>query len=168
MSKSKKVKKYKRVKKFKKVRKIKKLKRRVRIVVLKKTKKLKKYSKSRESSKKGVITEEAVLALVEKGRHRGFVTQAEIINHFPGLEKDIAGLEMLYDRLESANINIIESSRVFEEDKVREYDEKKKIELEFEGGSVSDSVQMYLQKICRPVSEFNLARFNTGRKYWFI
>ena len=149
MSKSKKVKKYKRVKKFKKVRKIKKLKRRVRIVVLKKTKKLKKYSKSRESSKKGVITEEAVLALVEKGRHRGFVTQAEIINHFPGLEKDIAGLEMLYDRLESANINIIESSRVFEEDKVREYDEKKKIELEFEGGSVSDSVQMYLKEIGR-------------------
>ena len=149
MSKSKKVKKYKRVKKFKKVRKIKKLKRRVRIVVLKKTKKLKKYSKSRESSKKGVITEEAVLALVEKGRHRGFVTQAEIINHFPGLEKDIAGLEMLYDRLESANIKIIESSRVFEEDKVREYDEKKKIELEFEGGSVSDSVQMYLKEIGR-------------------
>ena len=38
------------------------------------------------------------------------------------IEKDIKGLEALYERLESANINIIESGRVFEEEKVKEYD----------------------------------------------
>ena len=37
-------------------------------------------------------------------------------------------MEALYERLESANINIIESGRVFEEEKVKEYDEKKKID----------------------------------------
>jgi len=55
-------------------------------------------------------------------------------------------LEGLYERLESANINIIESGRVFAEDKIKEYDEKKKIEEEF-GESSSDSVQMYLKEI---------------------
>ena len=53
---------------------------------------------------------------------------------------------MLYERLESANINIIESGRVFEEEKAKEYEEKKKIETEF-GETTSDSVQMYLKEI---------------------
>ena len=87
------------------------------------------------------------MRLIEKGKHRGFVTQAEIINNLPNLEVDIKGLENLYERLESANINIIESGRVFEEEKVREYDEKKKLETEFEDSSTSDSVQMYLREI---------------------
>jgi len=70
----------------------------------------------------------------------------EVLNAFPNIEKDIAGLEALYERLESSNINIIESGRVFEEDKVKEYDEKKKIQDEF-GDSSADSVQMYLKEI---------------------
>lgn len=68
------------------------------------------------------------------------------MNAFPQIEKDITGLEALYERLESANINIIESGRVFEEEKVKEYDEKKKIQDEF-GDATSDSVQMYLKEI---------------------
>src|SRR3989344_722541 len=111
-------------------------------------KKVKKARKLREiSAKKVAITEDSVLALIEKGKHRGFVTQTEIINTFPNLEKDIKGLESLYDRLESANINIIESGQVFHEDKAREYDEKKKLETELEEASTSDSVQMYLREI---------------------
>ena len=99
--------------------------------------------------KKTPITEDLVLSLIEKGRHRGFVTQAEIINTFPGLERDIKGLEALYDRLESSNINIIDSGQVFHEEKAREYDEKKKVEVELEEASSSDSVQMYLREIGR-------------------
>lgn len=102
-----------------------------------------------EKSKKGksVVGESVVMELIEKGRHRGFVTQTEILNMFPNIEKDITGLEGLYERLESANINIIESGRVFEEEKIKEYDEKKKIQDEFGEGSSSDSVQMYLKEI---------------------
>ncbi len=108
-----------------------------------------KKTKSKPSTgKKSPISESGVLALVEKGRSRGFVTQAEVLNAFPSIEKDIKGLEALYERLESANINIIESGRVFEEEKVKEYDEKKKIETEF-GDVASDSVQMYLKEIGR-------------------
>lgn len=84
--------------------------------------------------------------MIEKGRHRGFITQVEVLNAFPNIEKDINGLEALYERLEASNINIIESGRVFEDGKNKEYDEKKKIQDEF-GESTSDSVQMYLKEI---------------------
>src|SRR3989344_5213542 len=79
-----------------------------------------------KGGKGAVLSESSILALIEKGRHRGFVTQSEVLNAFPEVEKDIKGLEMLYERLESANINIIESGRVFEEEKAKEYEEKKK------------------------------------------
>jgi len=125
----------------------------------KKTKKAKKVARRskgkqassrahRQTGKKSPISESGVLALIEKGRSRGFVTQAEVLSAFPSIEKDIKGLEALYERLESANINIIESGKVFEEEKVKEYDEKKKIETEF-GDVASDSVQMYLKEIGR-------------------
>src|SRR3989344_5566447 len=142
----KKNKKHKPAKKIKKVSKVKKVKK------IKKIKSAKGGSasgrkKSRgpkaTSAKKTVLTEDVILSLIEKGKHRGFVTQSEIINTFPNLEKDIKGLEMLYERLESANINIVE------EDKAREYDEKKKVELEMEDAPTSDSVQMYLREIGR-------------------
>ena len=135
---------------------IKKIKKHIRpgkkIKKLKKTKKVKKIGRKSKGKqvggKKSPISESGVLALIEKGKSRGFVTQAEVLNSFPSIEKDIKGLEALYERLESANINIIESGRVFEEEKVKEYDEKKKIETEF-GDVASDSVQMYLKEIGR-------------------
>jgi len=111
-----------------------------------KKKKSVRLAPKRAKAKEGVISESAVLGLIEKGRHRGFVTQAEVLNTFPNIEKDIKGLEALYERLEGANINIIESGRVFEEEKNKEYEEKKKIEVEF-GDASSDSVQMYLKEI---------------------
>ncbi len=108
-----------------------------------------------KSSKKSVraprpskyaISESAVLSLIEKGRHRGFVTQAEILNTFPSIERDVDGLEALYERLESANINIIESGRVFAEKEIKELDDKKRVQAEADETS-SDSVQLYLKEI---------------------
>lgn len=121
----------------------------VKKTIAKKAKARVKVKKKKEpvSRKKGApLNESAILALIEKGRHRGFVTQSEVLHAFPEVEKDIKGLEMLYDRLESANINIIESGRVFEEEKTKEYEEKKRIETEF-GEATSDSIQMYLKEI---------------------
>jgi RNA polymerase primary sigma factor len=109
---------------------------------LKAKKNKKVFRKKRESG----LSERIILTLIEKGRQRGFVTQAEILSVFPEVEKDIKGLELLYDRLEAENINIIESGRVFEEEKSKEYEEKKKIQDEF-GEITSDSVQMYLKEI---------------------
>ncbi len=92
------------------------------------------------------FSEDKILKLIDKGRHRGFITEAEILHTFPNVEKDIQGLERLYERLEAANINIIDTGKVFSEEQTKEHEEKKKLETEqIEAGS--DSVQMYLREI---------------------
>jgi RNA polymerase primary sigma factor len=96
---------------------------------------------------KAALNKTAILNLIEKGRHRGFVTQSEVLSAFPNIEKNIRGLEELYEKLDSANINIIESGKVFQEETVKNYDAKKKIEVEFGDSASSDSVQMYLKEI---------------------
>ena len=50
--------------------------------------------------------------------------------------------------LKSLSINVIESSRVFDEKEAKVYEEKKRIETEFDD-SASDNVQMYLKEIGR-------------------
>jgi RNA polymerase primary sigma factor len=47
-------------------------------------------------------------ALLKKGRERGFVTNSEILYFFPEIEKDIKGLEKLYDDLEKEGIEVKE------------------------------------------------------------
>ncbi|HUO75648.1 MAG TPA: sigma-70 family RNA polymerase sigma factor [Candidatus Paceibacterota bacterium] len=110
--------------------------------------KAKKKKVTARMPKETVISEAAVQGLVQKGRSRGFVTHAEILAAFPNIEVDIRGLEALYGRLEGMSINVIESSRVFDEKEAKAYDEKKRIETEFED-TASDSVQMYLKEIGR-------------------
>ena len=85
--------------------------------------------------------------MIEKGRHRGFITESEILHAFPHVERDIEGLERLYERLESSNINVIDTGKVFAEEREQhDFDEKKRLEIEqIEAGS--DSVQMYLREI---------------------
>ncbi len=95
---------------------------------------------------KSIISESAVLRLIEKGRQRGFVTNAEVLGAFPTIEKDIGGLEALYERLESLNINVIESARVFEE-KVEKPKPEKERRIQVDEEVASDSVQMYLKEI---------------------
>ncbi len=94
-----------------------------------------------------MINEDAILRLIEKGRHRGFITESEILHAFPNVERDVEGLERLYERLESANINVVDTGRIFAEERENnEFEEKKKLETEqIEAGS--DSVQMYLREI---------------------
>ncbi len=106
----------------------------------------KKQEKKTSKAAKAAISEDAILKLIEKGRHRGFITEAEILNTFPNVEKDIEGLERLYERLEAANINVMDTGKVFAEERTKEQEEKKKLEEEqIEAGS--DSVQMYLREI---------------------
>lgn len=96
--------------------------------------------------KKEIVTEDKLAQLINKGRQRGFVTESEIIHTFPQIEKDIVGLERLYEQLEASNVNIIETRKLFEEKTTRDFEEKKKIEKEV-GDISSDSVQMYLREI---------------------
>ena len=96
--------------------------------------------------KRQVVAEEMIERLIDKGRHRGFITEYEILHTFPNVEDDVKGIEYLYERLKAANINILDTGKIFSEGMGKEHEEKKKLETEqLEAGS--DSVQMYLREI---------------------
>jgi RNA polymerase primary sigma factor len=83
--------------------------------------------------------------LIERGRPRGFVTDNEILYHFPNIEQDVNFLDEIYDRLEKANIKVIETSGLIE---IPKEDDGDLDEGSLERGT-PDAVQMYLKEIGR-------------------
>ncbi len=88
---------------------------------------------------KKVFTEEKIKKLIEKAKERRFISSSEILYTFPGFEKDISGLEALYDRLEENGIEIKEVKELLTFKKEKAVSKRKKI----------DPVQMYLKEIGR-------------------
>ena len=101
-----------------------------------------KKNKSPRRSKK-IFLQEKLDQLVEKGKQRGFITPAEILYFFPEAEKDVQGLENLYETLDRNGIEVKEKKEFLVEE---EPAQKKKKVLE---GQVSriDPIQMYLKEI---------------------
>ena len=100
-------------------------------------------------TKKEQIFENLVKAVIDRGRERGFIMEAEILKFFPNIEKNIAELERLYDRLEEANIKV-EESQEFIKDAAPEPTEdeiNRALNIEADDTIASDSVQMYLREI---------------------
>ncbi len=96
---------------------------------------------NKKRRRKVLITEEKTQELVSRGRQRGFVTEAEILQLVPRIEEDITGLEEVCQRLKENNIKIIESIEFLEESS-QEKKEKTPLKLE-----IFDNVQMYLREI---------------------
>lgn len=98
--------------------------------------------KGRKSAKNKFVAEEKVQELIEKSRQRGFVTFSEILYGFPEIEKDVEGLENLYQRLEEEGIEVQE---------VREYLDvikpEEKTLLAPDKDAPLDPIQMYLKEI---------------------
>ncbi len=113
----------------------------------KKTKPTAKTTKKKRVSKKrikNVFPEEKIEALIEKTRARGFVTTSEILSFFPSVEKDIKGLESLYDKLDEEGIEVKDRKdylRVEEEkdEYLSPIKDLKKVRV--------DSIQLYLKEI---------------------
>ena len=140
------------MKKRKKKRKIKKIKKRGR-----RPKKKRKYKKRIKKKKKSVLKKEReknifshyskvflkekVEQLIEKGKSRGFVTNSEILSMFPDVEKDIEGLDLLYQFLEKEGIEVKEMREFLsiEEEKIKKQKHPSEIRL--------DPVQIYLKEI---------------------
>ena len=125
-------------------------------------KKIKKTKKIKKRSKKRLITDEVIKKLIAKSRGRGFITEQEIIKTVPHLERDIEGIEELYDKLRDAHIQILEKKDYIEfvspaagispeggkeEDEGKKGKPKKKLKKLFEDLDNIDSVQMYLKEI---------------------
>jgi RNA polymerase primary sigma factor len=90
-----------------------------------------------EKPKKVTTREQNEAELLQKGKERGFITYDEIIRYFPTIETDILYLEELYQKMEAANIDVLEGGNLLD------MDELKGVGSE----STHDSIQMYLREI---------------------
>jgi len=121
-----------------------------RIAASKKTMQARKTERERVPSVKKSRADE----LVDIGKQRGFITEDEILHVIPEVEKDIAGLESLYEKLELSGVKIVSSDEVIKTEIEKEVEKKEKrvedmdIPLDLDDVS-SDSVQMYLREIGR-------------------
>src|SRR3989344_4901124 len=63
----------------------------------------------KRKAKEGPLDLQVVNELMEKGVSRRFVTYSEILHYFPEIEKNIKGLEFLYEELEKKGIEVKEA-----------------------------------------------------------
>jgi len=101
-----------------------------------KVKKGKKYEKKLQK----------IEALINRGKRRGFVTDSEVLDYFPEIEKDIDFLEEIYDRLDQANMKVIETTALIEMPKEEISVEELKNATNIKE-TLPDAVQMYLKEI---------------------
>jgi len=99
----------------------------------------------RKRRRKVLIAEGKVQELINRGRQRGFVTEAEVLQLAPRIEEDITGLEGVVEKLRENNIKVIESVEFLEALSPKEKKSiKEKIPVKLE---TFDNVQMYLREI---------------------
>ena len=105
-----------------------------------------------DPKKAAAVVQEHIVALLKRGRERGFVTYSEILYYFPNVEEDILMLEDLYARFEQENIQVLETKEFIEtkptEEKVTKRRRRREESIDFDQLS-QDSVQMYLREIGR-------------------
>ncbi|HUT96222.1 MAG TPA: sigma-70 family RNA polymerase sigma factor [Candidatus Paceibacterota bacterium] len=107
-----------------------------------------------------LITPEVIQKLITRSKNKGFITEQEIIKAIPHLERDIEGIEELYDSLKNAHIQILEKkdyidfipktlaeTEILAEAEKGKDKPKKKIKKLFDDLDNIDSVQMYLKEI---------------------
>lgn len=97
-----------------------------------------------KTKKKYALPQDQVNKLLAKGEVRGFVTFSEILNAFPDVEKDIAGLEEFYDILDRKGIVLKESRGLLELPEKPKPGER--VDHEAVGMKV-DPIQTYLKEI---------------------
>ncbi len=115
---------------------------------VKKAKKLSRKKKTRRKKKRGlplgrprkVFSAEKFQKLLERGKQRGFVTPSEILFYFPEIERDIKGLDKLYEDLERQGVEVKEVRDFLT---VGEKEKKRTSRVE----ARIDPVQMYLKEI---------------------
>ena len=135
----------KKVKKTEKAKKIKKKKQPFKRKIQKKTKIVRSKSKKtlikKRAARSKIFSPEKFQKLLEKAKERKFVTFSEILFFFPEIEKDVKGLDNLYEDLEKEGIEVREAKELLpdiEKEKVVKVSEAK-----------IDPIQMYLREIGR-------------------
>ena len=102
------------------------------------------------AEKKAPLTnEQKVNLILEQGKEQGFVTQDDILEHFPNPEKEINDLDFLYEVLFKADVDVFESVLAGQDAEILEATSELEKELEslsrMEETDVNDPVRMYLK-----------------------
>ncbi len=113
-----------------------------------KARKAVKPGRPKKKASKSRLDEGALKELIDRGRPRGFVTDNEILYYFPNIEKDVSVLDEIYDRLEKANIKVLETTGLIGAATEEKLTGRELEELETERGT-PDAVQVYLREIGR-------------------
>lgn len=89
--------------------------------------------------------------LISKGQKQGFLTQDEILQHFPDAEERLEEVDDLFDQLLKLNIDVFET--ITEEDIAEDERATKELEKELKklstSKAITDPVRMYLKEIGR-------------------
>ncbi|MFH1968638.1 MAG: sigma-70 family RNA polymerase sigma factor [bacterium] len=109
--------------------------------VLKKRKAKSTAPKKIKKRSKAVLDESQLKALFKKGEERGFVTTSEILYAFPNIERDIEGLENVYDNFKERGIQVKEMPEFLETKSKKEKKGRKALV-----GKI-DPIQIYLKEI---------------------
>ncbi|HUD04304.1 MAG TPA: sigma-70 family RNA polymerase sigma factor [Candidatus Paceibacterota bacterium] len=112
--------------------------------VKKKVAKPVKSAKSIKIAKKNQDQNRKAARLLEKGKERGYVTYNEILKEFPTIEDDVMYLETLYEKLQTAGIDVLEGGGMLGGDKEEVANKKYQFH---KSESSYDSIQMYLKEI---------------------
>jgi RNA polymerase primary sigma factor len=106
----------------------------------------KKVAVVKKPSKFELLQDQKAEELLTLGRGRGYITYDEILKAFPAVEKDVAFLEDLYERLSTASIDVIASGGMLGDDlgSAGLLDRK---HVYKRSESAYDSIQMYLREI---------------------
>lgn len=107
------------------------------------------YQKPEKAKKTSEENLQKIQDLIARGRGRGFITDGEVLDVFPTIEKNIQFLEELYNELENNNIKVIETSQLIE---VEDQGNISVSELESDerlASGMPDAVQTYLKAIGR-------------------
>lgn len=102
--------------------------------------------KNADQKKYSKVSEAALAQLIERGKPRGFVTDNEILYYFPNVEEDIGFLEEIYNRLEQANVKVIDTTGLIELSSGPDLKDPH-LEQSGYGEETPDAVQLYLKEI---------------------
>jgi len=102
----------------------------------------KKRKQQKPHFKKEIVTLEKMEPLLKKGGERGFITFSEILSTFPDIERDVKGLESIYENLDKKGIKLEEGKEFLELPETPQISRKLSTEK-------IDPIQMYLREIGR-------------------
>ncbi|MDP2910710.1 MAG: sigma-70 family RNA polymerase sigma factor [bacterium] len=94
--------------------------------------------------KKKIFAPDKIKELFDKGKQRGFITTSEILYFFPDVEKDINGLEDLFEELEKEGVDVRETKEFLKIE-----DDSKDLRVESGDKVKIDPIQLYLKEIGR-------------------